>query len=165
MNILIFGAGAVGQAVGCVLAAGGHAVDLIVRERFITKIEKDGLTVTGIMGDFHSGPGSLGLHSTIDTVTENAYDYVLVTTKSYDTESALSELAKLRNQRFFAVSMQNGCGNLELFVEQFGEERSLGARVITGFEIESPGTVTITVSADDIHIADLCLQSQLSLLL
>ena len=51
MRILIFGAGAVGQAVGCMLAADGHDVDMIVRERFIKPLNTRGLTVTGIFGD------------------------------------------------------------------------------------------------------------------
>jgi len=51
-----------------------------------------------------------------------------------------------------AVTMQNGCGNLEMICERFGEARSLGARVITGFEIVHPGRNRITVSADATHI-------------
>jgi 2-dehydropantoate 2-reductase len=48
--------------------------------------------------------------------------------------------------------MQNGCGNLEKLEERLGRERSLAARVITGFAIEQPGTVQITVSADMVHV-------------
>ncbi len=47
---------------------------------------------------------------------------------------------------------QNGCGNLEAIEDRFGPDRTLGARVITGFEIEHPGLVRITVSADSIHV-------------
>jgi 2-dehydropantoate 2-reductase len=50
------------------------------------------------------------------------------------------------------VSLQNGCGNLEKLAERLGRERSLAGRVITGFEIERPGVVRITVSADAIHV-------------
>ena len=152
MRILVFGAGAVGQAVGCMLAADGHTVDLIIRDRFIEKIKTDGLTVSGIFGDYFTGGSSLGLYTAVEDIREKAFDYVLVTTKSHDTKNAAVELLKFQDQSFIAVSMQNGCGNFETLIENFGEARSLGARVITGFEIESPGIVKITVTADDIHI-------------
>ncbi len=152
MRILIFGAGAVGQAVGCMLASDKHTVDLIVRERFIEKIKSDGLAVVGIFGDYHIEAGRLGLYTAVEEILDKTYDYVLVTTKSYDTKTAVYELTKLHDWSCNFVTMQNGCGNLEMLVEYFGEERSLGARVITGFEIERPGTVRITVTADDVHI-------------
>ena len=152
MQILIFGAGAVGQAVGCMLAAGGHNVDLIVRERFTETLRAHGLAVTGIFGDYKVESGNIGAYSNITGVIRNRYDYVLITTKSYDTGAAVTELEKITTRDFTIISMQNGCGNLETIIGRFGEARSLGARIITGFEIESPGLVRITVSADDIHI-------------
>ncbi len=156
MHILIFGAGAVGQAVGCMLAANDHTIDLIVRERFLKKIIADGLTVTGIFGEFHIESGGLGLYTTVENISDKKYDYVLITTKSYDTKNAVEELKKLHDQSFIIVSMQNGCGNLEMLADNFGEERSFGARVITGFEFDRPGIIRITVTADDVHIGGYC---------
>jgi 2-dehydropantoate 2-reductase len=152
MRILVFGAGALGQAVGCMLAAGGHRVDMVLRERHREVVKAQGLAVTGIFGDYRTEPGKIGVHTTVSSIREQEFDYALVTTKSYDTETAAQELLKLDRQEFTAVSMQNGCGNLEFLIERFGSGRTLASRVITGFEIERPGLVRITVSADDIHI-------------
>jgi 2-dehydropantoate 2-reductase len=154
MRILIFGAGAVGQSVGCMLAANGNTVDMIVRERFRDAIQSNGLSVTGIFGDYHAGPAQIGTHTSVDSLAEKKFDYVLITTKSYDTDIASSELLKLTDQSFKVVSMQNGCGNLEIAVKCFGSDRTLGARIITGFEIDSPGVIKITVTADDVHVGD-----------
>ena len=74
MRILVFGAGAVGQAVGCMLAAHGHNVDLITRERFIEKIKADGLTVSGIFGDYFAEEDKLGLYTTIEDISGKAFD-------------------------------------------------------------------------------------------
>lgn len=152
MRILIYGAGALGQSVGCLLAAKGQFVDLILRSRFIEAIRGEGLSVTGIYGDFHVAADHLGLYSALDDIVDAAYDFVIITTKAYDTQAAVNDIARLTRQTFMAVTMQNGCGNLEMVCEQFGEARSLGARVITGFETKRPGLNNITVSADATHI-------------
>ena len=152
MRFLIYGAGALGQAIGCLLAAQGHSVSLVIRERFIDSIHKSGLSVTGIYGDFHVGGTSLGLSPSLDTFVAHDFDYILITTKSYGTAQAVSEISRLESCSCPVVSMQNGCGNVEQVIRQFGADRSLGARVITGFEIQQPALIKITVSADNIHI-------------
>ena len=152
MRILVYGAGALGQAVGCMLAAAGIQVDLVLRRRFAQAIRRDGLSVTGIFGDFRIQADEIGLHVDLDSLLAETFDFAIITTKSYDTATAVADLARISNQSFTVVSMQNGCGNLEQIVDCFGLERSLGARVITGFEIQRPGLVKITVTADDVHI-------------
>ena len=152
MRILVFGAGAVGQAVGCMLSASGHIVDFIMRGRYIESLRSGGLQVTGIFGEYSASRGSAQYFESVDYVSDHTYDYVLVTTKSYDTPAAVSSLLSLHDQSFSVVSMQNGCGNVERFSGVFGDDRTLGARVITGFTIEQPGLVRITVTADAVHI-------------
>ena len=152
MRILIYGAGALGQAVGCMLAAGGNRVDLILRERFQQAIRNDGLAVAGIFGEYRVAAAAIGLYTDIEDVVAKSYDFAIVTTKSYDTSVAVAALSRIVDQTFAAVSMQNGCGNLELILDHFGPNRTLAARVITGFEIPHPGLVKITVTADDVHV-------------
>lgn len=151
MRFLIYGAGALGQAIGCMLAADGREVDLLLRPRFIASISAEGLKVTGIFGEFVAPKANCALLSSIDQAA-GYYDYVLITTKTYDTEEAIRDIATLGDRAARVVSMQNGCGNVELVDQCFGPEKSLGARVITGFEIIRPGSIAITVSADSIHV-------------
>ena len=152
MKILIFGAGALGQALGCLLAVDGHTVDLIIRKRFIKVIRENGLRVTGIFGNFTADPDRLQLFETLREPDEADYDCALITTKSYDTAEAVSAIGGLNNFSGPVVSMQNGCGNIEQVEQNFGSSRAFGGRVITGFEIRQPGTVDITVTADDVHV-------------
>ena len=152
MRLLIYGAGALGQALGCMLAAAGHRVDLVIRPRFLDALGAGGLRVSGIFGEFRAEPGQLGLLTELSGMDGRDYDFILLTTKTYDTTTALEAIAGLAACRCPVVSMQNGCGNLEQLVERLGEARSLAARVITGFAIERPGSVRITVSADAIHV-------------
>jgi len=151
MRFLVFGAGALGQALGCMLAVAGHHVDLVLRRRFIDCIKKEGLRVSGIFGDYAATPAMLGLLEDVSRA-DGRYDFVLITTKAYDTGRAIAAVASLPGCGCPVVSMQNGCGNVEQVLERFGLERSLGARVITGFEIAAPGQIRITVSADAVHL-------------
>lgn len=160
MRILIFGAGALGQAVGCMLAADGHSVDFVLRDRHREAILAEGLTVEGIFGEYRCAPERMGLYASLEEISRREWDYVLLTTKSYDTAESVALLRGLPEQSFTVVSMQNGCGNLEILAERFGVERSLAARVITGFEIERPGRVRITVTADAIHIGG-CIEGEI----
>jgi 2-dehydropantoate 2-reductase len=48
--------------------------------------------------------------------------------------------------------MQNGLGNIETLIEKFGRQRVLGARVIFGAEITSPGSAHVTVFAQPVAI-------------
>lgn len=152
MNFLIYGAGALGQALGCMLASDGNQVTLILRDRFVEAIRANGLSVTGIFGDYHVAADALTLTTSITGCEGSQYDAILLTTKSYDTRAAAEDLATLHDCACPVVSMQNGCGNIEQLIELLGPERSFGARVITGFEITRPAQVTITVSADAIHL-------------
>jgi len=152
MHFLIYGAGAVGQALGCLLANDGHRVTLVIRERFIKAIAQNGISVDGIFGSFHVSNEQISLTSSITNADGSIYDYILLTTKTYDTQSSLKDLASLNHCSCPVVSMQNGCGNVEQVENTFGPERSLGSRIITGFEIVAPAHVSITVSADDVHI-------------
>jgi 2-dehydropantoate 2-reductase len=151
MNFLIFGAGALGQALGCMLAADGHRVTLVIRRRFIDRIQATGLKVTGLFGEYTAPLANLTLLDNILPAT-GSYDYVLITTKAYDTRAAVQDVAALGDRAGTVVSMQNGCGNVELLAQAFGPDRTLGARVITGFTIVSAGRVDITVSADAIRV-------------
>src|SRR5665647_1808200 len=113
MKILIYGAGALGQAIGCMLAADGHQVDLVLRPRFIAPLKTAGLEVTGIFGEYRVAADRLGLLQEIQGRDGSVYESILLTTKSYDTDAALADIATLAACSCPVVSLQNGCGNLE----------------------------------------------------
>lgn len=151
MYFLIYGAGALGQALGCMLAVDGHQVDLVLRQRFIDLLQGKELQVSGIFGKYAVPSSQLGLLEAVPQ-EPGSYDFILITTKAYDTATALQAIETLGEVECPVVSMQNGCGNIEQIALHFGAERTMGARVITGFEIVSPGEVKITVTADDVHV-------------
>lgn len=148
MNILVYGAGAIGSVIGGFLANGGHKVSFLGRSWHMDRINENGLFITGIWGDH--------LVDDIDTYTEITqippdpnFDLILITVKSYDTEEAGKEVENLIKENTLVIHLQNGLGNAEKLLNYISEDKLITGRVIFGVEIE-PGVVKVTVSADEI---------------
>jgi 2-dehydropantoate 2-reductase len=147
--ILIAGAGAIGSIIGAMLRRAGHEVALLGRARHLDAIARDGLRISGILGDCHargfelaSDPASLA----------GPFDLILLAVKAYDTASMAERIALLLAPDGLLVSMQNGVGNLEVLVERFGAARVVGARVMLGAEIRAPGTAHATVFGEPLAL-------------
>ena len=83
-SILIAGAGAIGSIVGGMLHDAGHDVTLLGRRAHLEAIARDGLRISGLLGDrtvtglkLADDPAKLG----------RRFGLILCTVKSYDTES------------------------------------------------------------------------------
>ncbi len=154
MKILIFGAGAVGQGVGGLLAAAGHKVTFLLRPRYSKVLASQGLLVDGIFGDHRIPSDQMTLISNAEEPADTGFDLVLVSVKAYDTAASIPRLQHILegSPEAAVVSMQNGYGNAETLSEAFGKTQVLAARVITGFTIPEPGRVTVTVHASEVAI-------------
>ena len=154
MNILIFGSGAVGSVLGGLLARMGHSVSLIGRSWHLDVIRKQGLTITGLWGEYRIR--TFYLYTSVEEIpTEKRhFDLILLTVKSFDTETAVNQLIPLISPETMVISFQNGLGNIEALLKKIRPEQCLIGRIITGCEL-SPGAVKVTVSADDLLIGAL----------
>lgn len=98
MEVLVYGAGALGSLVGGMLAR-AHDVTLVGRDAHMRRIREDGLRIDG----------EVNAHVRPRAVTDGARrsaELALVTTKTYDTDSAAADLA---TGEYDAVcSLQNG---------------------------------------------------------
>ncbi|MFT7586826.1 MAG: 2-dehydropantoate 2-reductase [Cellvibrionaceae bacterium] len=126
MNILIFGAGAVGSYLAAYLAQAGHETILVTRSG-ADRINENGLTVlqpkrgSGSRIDvqpeaFFSYRQAVN-HSAANGIT---IDYVLLTMKSYDVESAVNEIVAFSAEPPKIITMQNGIDAEASVVAQFG---------------------------------------------
>src|SRR5271155_490193 len=147
--ILIAGAGAIGSILGGMLHDAGHDVTLLGRPTHLEAIARDGLRISGLLGDRTVA----GLKLADDPAKlARRFDLILCTVKSYDTESIAGALADRLADDGAIVSMQNGLGNIESLIGTFGARRVLGARVIFGAEMRSPGSAHLTVFAQPVAI-------------
>lgn len=136
MKILIFGAGAVGSAIGAKLFMKGYDVYLVGRKKHVEKIREEGLKVKGIWGNF-----TVKGIKAYDYVPQERFDVVLITVKTFSNHSAAEELKNTKADIF--ISMQNGLGNYEFFSKYLYPVGN--SRVIFGIVFENPGEIQITV--------------------
>jgi 2-dehydropantoate 2-reductase len=158
MDILVYGGGAVGLGIGSCLIKSGARVTILAREETRRALSEHGLVREGIFGEHHAPPGTFGVVSGLDECEGDAYDFILVCTKSFDTENAAHDLAdhgRLLGENGRVVLFQNGWGNAETMASRIPKEIVYSARVITGFIRPLPHKVVITVHADAIHAGSL----------
>lgn len=158
MRVCIYGAGAVGLGLAGFLIKAGADVDIVARPATVDALNKKGLTRTGIFGDFYAASDKFAVHTTLSEINKTKFDFVMVCTKSFDSQKAAQTLTghkQLLAPNAKIVLFQNGWGNAEKFLDYFSKEQIYNARIITGFSRVEPNKVEITVHAEAIHIGSL----------
>ena len=146
MRYLIMGAGALGSVFGGLLKHRGQSVAFIGRGAHFDQITTRGLTIEGIWGEFQVGPVAP------EPVAGDGYDVILLCVKSFHTLEACRRVKGLLVPQGLIISVQNGLGNLEIIAQEFGPERTVGARVIFGAQIIRPGLARVTVYAEPVLV-------------
>jgi len=154
MRVLVFGAGAIGSVAGGMLARAGHEVTLVGRAGHLAAIREKGLRISGIWGEHRVT--NLACYRSVGEIpggeAGGGFDLILVTVKSYDTPEAARTIMPLVREGTLVLSLQNGYGNVETLEEIIGEEEVLGGRVIFGVDVVEPGSVRVTVYAEEVLI-------------
>jgi 2-dehydropantoate 2-reductase len=149
MKYLVMGAGALGSVFGGLLQKHGHDVTFVGVDDHLLAMQKQGLVITGIWGE-HAIGRVKAYYGTQDL--SGVYDVVLLSVKSYHTSQVISRTLPFIDETSLVFSVQNGLGNWEVIADAVGWERTVGARVIFGAEIEQPGTARVTVYADKVLV-------------
>ena len=139
MEILVYGAGALGSLIGGLLAR-AHDVTLVGRDPHMRRVRGDGLRIDGAL-EAHVRPQALteGYH--------RAADLALVTTKAYDTGAAARALAT--GEYDVVCSLQNGLteGRLVAALDPpvLAGTASYGARLVEPGHVRCTGVGEIAV--------------------
>jgi 2-dehydropantoate 2-reductase len=152
MKILVFGAGAVGCYLGGRLGHAGHEVTMVARLATSEAIKSNGLAVTENGQRLVTQPHVVASlrQAFLDDAT---YDVVLLAMKSYDVELALNELVAFCPSPPPLITLQNGVGIEEKFVEQFGPGRVTAASLTTPITLDSSHSVVVERSDRGLGIA------------
>jgi 2-dehydropantoate 2-reductase len=138
MKIVVLGAGALGSIIGAHLVRAGHDVIFVAREGRARVLRRDGVVITGLV--------EFGEPVTVTTDPRDvrAAEVLLVTVKTYDTETALAGLGHLDVST--VLSLQNGVLKNEQLARVFGSERVIGAATTVAGELLADGAVRFTVN-------------------
>lgn len=134
---------------GGMLARSGAEVHLLGRAEHMRAVREAGVRVSGIYGEF-----TARVAGAVTEPPSGEFDYVIVTVKSCDTTAIVRGLLGAGASGEW-VSLQNGIGNAEAVAALVGVEHTLAGTIITGFELVSPGGVSITVTAGPAHLGRL----------
>lgn len=140
MNICVIGAGAMGSAYGGLLARAGHNVLLIDRWReHVDAVNARGLRLDGVMGNL-----SIGLRAQEAPTGPMPADVAMIWTDSNNTRDAARQADQVLGPAGYAVSMQNGIGNVETLIDVLGPERVIAGSSMASAAMRGPGHASLT---------------------
>ncbi len=134
MNILVAGAGAIGQWLAALLLRDGKQVTVLARPRHAAAIAGEGLRIHG----------STELHGHLHAVSEvgqagRGFDAAFLTCKAHSTAELGAAIAPLLAPSGVIVSLQNGLGNAEKLATILPIDRIAVALTSNGVTVERPG--------------------------
>jgi 2-dehydropantoate 2-reductase len=133
VEIVVYGAGAIGSLVGARLHEAGLSVQLIGREAQVDAIRANGLLVKGL-AESHV------VHLPAATTLDGAPDIILLTVKSQDVRVACRVIAKLHSDAT-VVTMQNGVRSDREAADILGPNRIVGCVLNISATYLEPGVV------------------------
>ena len=137
MKILIFGIGGVGGYFGGKLAQAGFNVTMIARGKHLEAINKNGLEVESINGNFKVKPNLV----TDELAEVPNPDLVILGVKSWQIQEVANKLKPIISTETMVLPLQNGANNVEKLLEILPKQNVLaGLCHIVSF-LEKPGKI------------------------
>ncbi len=151
LKICVLGAGALGCAIGGVLAEGGCEVTLVTRNAtHVDAMNRDGLRLVedGVERSVKvsAATGCAGLEP---------MDLVIVLVKSFDTRRAIEAAGPVVGPDTVVMSLQNGLGHEDELIAAVGRERVMAGKTYVGGVLLAPGRVRIGVKDKETLIGEL----------
>ena len=140
MRVAVLGSGAMGAIFGAALSRSGADVTFFDRrQEVVDAIDRDGLRLSGVLGDF-----TLRLPATADADALGKVDVALVLVDSTATANVAAVAEQCLGANGYALTMQNGIGNWEALVERLGGERVLAGSTYNSGAGLGPGRASHT---------------------
>jgi len=139
-RLMVMGAGGVGGYFGGrVSQKNGYELSLVARGEHLRQIQKHGLRVDSIDGNF-----VIKAAASDDPASLPKPDLILFTVKSYDTEGAIELIRPVVGADTQILPLQNGIENIPRLVDAFGDQRVIRGICRVGAKISEPGKVSHT---------------------
>jgi 2-dehydropantoate 2-reductase len=142
LNILVFGAGAIGGYLGGSMALRGHRVGFFEQESAAAMLQKNGLRLRLPSGDHHIHAPTV--YTKLDTaLSMGNYDAMFFAVKAFHTKSALETLLPFAGHLPRLYCFQNGVDNEILLTDSLGKENVVACTVTTAIERPAFGNVGV----------------------
>lgn len=137
MNIVIYGTGGVGGYFGARLAQAGNTVIFIARGNHLEAIQKNGLRLISLKGDYLVFPAN----ATANIADVTDIDLILVCVKTWQLEAAAKEINKVLKEKTMVISLLNGVNNAEVLGAVIDKKHLLGGLCKVVSKIEDFGVI------------------------
>jgi len=137
MKIVVMGTGGTGGYFGGLLAKQGQDVTFVARGAHLQAIQKTGLQVKSIFGDFQIQPAK----ATDDPSKTAPPDLILFCTKTYDTDESTQKIKPLIGKETTVLSLQNGIDAVERIGSVLGMEHMIAGATWLSSALEAPGVI------------------------
>ena len=125
MKILIYGTGAVGGYFGARLAEAGNDVTFIARGKHLEAIQKNGLQIKSIDGDFTVNPAKAT--DTIQALNPD-FDLIILGVKSWQVLDTAKTIKPILKESTLVLPLQNGVNNVDKLLSVIDKKH-----IIAGF--------------------------------
>ncbi len=140
MKIHVIGSGAMGSIYGGLLCGTGCDVTLVdVRPDHLAAIGRDGLRIGGVRGEH-----VVRIRAVERDAQLPAADLAIIFTDTNNVQDAARNARRLLKPDGFALTLQNGIGNVEALVAELGEARVAGGVTMNSGANPEPGRVLYT---------------------
>lgn len=136
MKIIIFGAGGVGGYFGGKLAQAGNDVTFIARGKHLEAIQKNGLQVKSIDGDFTVFP-----KVTDDISTISNPDLIILGVKSWQVTEVAKLIKPIISKNTMVLPLQNGADNTAKLLEVLDDKNVLAGLCRIVSKVEDYGII------------------------
>jgi len=141
MKIAIVGAGSLGSVFSCLLHKAGEDVWLVHHiSSLVRRINERGITLSMGKEDEVYWP-----RATYSPADVGKADLVLFLTKSYDLDLAAYQAISMVGQGTYAMTLQNGIGNVEAIIGALDMNRVIYGTTTVGAYVKKPGHVVVDV--------------------
>ena len=142
LNVLSFGAGAIGTYIGGSLAIQGHRVVFLERPEVAKRIRERGLTLI-LKDQPHAIAHPIVAESLDDALATGPLDIAIFALKSFDTGPALEIIAPHADHFPPVLCLQNGVENEPALASILGQERVIAGTVTSAIGRRDAGNIVL----------------------
>lgn len=142
MKIVVIGAGAMGSVYGGLLARAGSDVTLVdLRADHVAAINANGLKLDGVCGEL-----LVRVLAVVEMPAAGVFDAAIIFVDANSTRAAAATALKVLKPSGYAMTLQNGIGNIEALDDVLGRERVIGGVSMDSAAYRGPGHASYTNS-------------------